>query len=306
MTPETRPGARFEPLHDAHAIDQALFVVQFGNALDDGAYQELLNLAEPYSKELPGRMDAQGFPASFGALSMPGVAAQAAQAVQAVGFQLGIPMLNPFQAPPSALPGARILRSSRRDGTMENELKVDRNSITFRTSAYEGWDVTWGKVGTYFLELLPVYAKTLPVSTVGLTFVDKFVWTGDIEACKPNLLLRPASKYVAPYVYDITDLWHNHTGHFIRATNQIKRLLNVNVDYIDENLGQTQRRVVGITTVVTDLMNQPTYDQLDLGGGSLADFCAHEMNELHALSKEVFGFVINDAMSHRIGLKERT
>ena len=308
MTPETRPAARFEPLHDAHAIDQALFAVQFAQPLDDGTFQQAIDVTEPYSGELPSKQDFPGFP------GLPGIPAfnvpmfPVGVAVPALAGQLGILsgggiLSSPGQQTPPP-PTVRIMRSIRRDGTTENELKVERSSVSFRTTAYEGWDITWGKVSNYFRELLPIYATTATVASIGLTYVDKFVWTGAIETCLPSLLLRDDSIYVSPYVYDITELWHNHTGHFIRASNVIKRLLNVNVDYIEENVGQTPRRVVGITTVVTDLLNQPTYDQLDLHGASLEDFCVGQITQLHGLSKQVFGRVINDAMCNRIGLTE--
>jgi uncharacterized protein (TIGR04255 family) len=302
MTPETRAYGRFEPLHDAHAIDQALFSVQFAQTLNDGSFQEVLNAANPLSKDLPGIQDVPGFPMPFGGFPIPMFPVPG---VQVVAAQMGNPfgaISGPVVSSPVA-PGARMMRNIRRDGSMENELKLERNSISFRTSSYEGWDITWGKVNNYFRDLLPIYAKTATLASVGLIFLDKFVWMGPPEECVPSMLLRADSIYVSPYVYDITDLWHNHTGRFIRASNLIKRLLNVNVDNIDESTSPpNQRRVVGITTVVTDLMNQPTYDQLLLSADSIADFCVGEMNDLHLLSKEVFGNVINDAMCHRIGL----
>ncbi|MGH9906867.1 MAG: hypothetical protein ACRD8U_14950, partial [Pyrinomonadaceae bacterium] len=197
-----------------------------------------------------------------------------------------------------------VFRSTRRDGTVENELKVERASITYRTTSYSRWDAVWGRARIYFDALLPTYVAQGRVLGISLNYVDKFFWRGEVRECRPSLLLRPTSNYLCPHVYDAEDLWHSHTGAFIRVDDATKRLLNVNVDYLDENQPNGIRRVVVITIVLTDLMNQPGYTAWHLTAENPSELFATRMSQLHNFGKEVFGNIINDTMSRRIALTD--
>lgn len=62
------------------------------------------------------------------------------------------------------------------------------------------------------------------------------------------------------------------------------------------------RRVVAITTVLTDLMNQPGYNSPEAVAKDPLDFLDAHMQDMHVFGKKIFGNIINDEMSKRIAL----
>ena len=81
-----------------------------------------------------------------------------------------------------------------------------------------------------------------------------------------------------------------------------KRLLNVNVDYLDEQMVERPKRVINISTVLTDMLNQPGFAPLNLVPNEAFDKLQVRISQLHDLSKEFFKAVISDDMCKRIAL----
>lgn len=279
MPDEANQNGRFEPIHDAHAIEQVLFVLQVDHPLDDVNFAEARKVAEQFAPELPGRAEIQGF-----------------------AFAIGTP--GPVGPMPSGPPVGSVFHRTAPDGTIESELRIERASVTFRTSLYTRWDAVWARARKYFDAMAPKYVAQARISAISLNYVDKFAWIGALTECRPSLLLRPRSSYLCPHVYDAKDLWHSHTGAFLQVGNDTKRLLNINVDYLDENRPDGLRRLLTIRTVLTDLINQPGYASLEMAAKDAAKFLDAHMQELHDFGKVLFSDIINDEMSKRIALIE--
>lgn len=281
MSDDQNRNGRFEPIHEAHSIEQVLFVLQIGGSLDDLTFSKVREVAEQFVPELPGRSE-----------------------IQSLTVAIGTP--GPVGQIPSGPLGGMMFRRTRPDGTIESELRVERASITFRTTLYTRWDAVWTHARKYFDALIQKYIAQAPILAINLNFVDKFVWTGKAAECRPDLLLQPGSEYLCPHIYTAQDLWHSHTGAFLRIDNKTKRLLNVNVDCVDENRSPTElRRVITITTVLVDSMNQPGYEPTEIMANNACEFLGTRMHQLHLFSKKVFGNTINDAMRRRIALLEQ-
>ena len=249
---------QFEPIHAAHAIEQVVFVLQFDHPLEGAIFAEVRKAAEQFKSELPGQIETQGFALLLGA----------AGPVPNTGF---------------------LLRRVAPDGTVENELRVDNTSVTFKTMLYTRWDAVWSQASKYFKALDPIYASQARLSGISINYVDKFVWSGNLVACTPSLLLRAGSKYLCPHVFEAKDFWHSHTGAFIRVDSNTKRLLNVNVDYLEENRSGEVSRIVAITTVLTDQLNQSGYDPYVAEGSDIVKFVNDHMQGMHVFGKSVFG-----------------
>ena len=279
MPNEPIQKGHFEPIHNAHAIEHVVFVLQIEPPLDDVRFAEIRKNATQFNDELPGRMDMQALRLAIG---VPGIAGPVA----------------------SRAPFGTTFNRSRADGAVESELSIDRNGVTFRTLLYTRWETVWKQAHRYFDALVPQYVAQGHITGISLNYVDKFVWIGDPSECKPTQFLRAGSKYLCPHVFDLNDFWHSHTGAFLRTDPQTKRLLNINVDYLEENLPDNSRRVVSITTILTDMMNQPNYSELKVTPATAIDVLSAHMQELHAFGKMLFANIINDAMSKRIALTE--
>lgn len=271
-------SGRFEPIHAAHAIEQVVFVLRVERPLDEASFSNAREAVKQFKVES----------------DMPGQAE-----IQAFGLAIG-----PFgQAPLPQSPIAGFaLHRMCADGSIEKELRIERDSVTFRTSLYTRWDTVWLQARNYFEALVPIYAANARIVGISLNYVDKFKWAGDLTGCNTGILLQSDSKYLCPYVFEAKDFWHSHTGAFIRVNESTKRLLNVNVDYLDENRPDDLRRVVSITTVLTDLMNQPGYEPSEIAAGDAIQFLDSHMQGLHVFGKEILGNIINNEMSKRIAL----
>jgi len=277
MPTETKPKGHFEPIHAAHAIEQVAFLLQMGEPLDEKSFKEACEIA---IKQFKNESDMPGQPE-----------------FKRLAFSIGPEM--PLQSPP---PPPFLLNRIAADGTPEKELRIENNLISFTTYRYTRWEDIWSQARKYFEILIPIYSSKSNVGAVGLNYIDKFKWVGELSECKTNSLMRSGSKYLCPHIFEANDFWHSYTGAFIRADKNTKRLLNVNVDYLDEIRSGDVRRLVAITTVLTDLMNQPGYDPIKLNSNDFLSYLDERMQKLHVFGKEVFSNTINDEMSKRIAL----
>lgn len=270
-------NGHFEPIHAAHAVEQVVFVLQFEAPLSDEVFANVQECAKQFrtAADMPIFMKREGIAISF--------------------FPAGQPAIPPQKS-------GFMLRRMRADGSVEKELRVEPESITFMTSMYTRWDTVWMQARTYFEKLASIYAANSKIVGIGLNYVDKFIWTGEDTASRADDLLRVNSKYLCAQIFEAQDFWHSHTGAFIRADAQTKRLLNVNVDHLEESRTDDMRRVVSVITILTDMLNQPGYTPAEISAENINQFLDRHSKELHSFGKEVLGNIINDAMSKRIAL----
>lgn len=269
----------FEPLHKGHAIEQVTFVVQFEQGIDD-AELKLIHDAIETDKDLPGKAEIRSMGIAFNTGFGPQTFPQG---------QIGM--------------SGYVFSRSRPDGIVEAELRVERNSMLFRTTLYEGWNKTWPASRKYLEKGIPYFASKSKILAIGLIYLDKFVWRGPIEDCRAAGLFLQNSKYMSSHVFDIPDLWHSHTGLFTRVDEYTKRLLSINVDCTDEQpVAEGPRRVVSINTVQTDFLNQLGYGQTELTNDNAWHFVEQHIEALHIRAKEVLSGIISADMVKRIGM----
>lgn len=279
--------AGFQPLHDAHAIDQVVFVVQVDRPLSVETMRSAIAIADSVAVDLPAQSQLQGVTFEFNTGGHP---------------------IQPAQPAPTPTLTGKSYRRVRPNATIEAELVLELTSIVFRSSSYTRWTEIWTSAKKYFDAIAPMYAKESRISGIGLNYVDRFYWAGHANECKASQLLRNDSDFVAPHVRTATDLWHSHTGSFIKANDQTKRLMNVNVDFIDEHIqppGQLPgtRKAVVISTILTDFLNQPGFKPLDISKDNANSVIDMHMQELHQFGKMTLSNIISDEMSKRIALK---
>ena len=199
--------------------------------------------------------------------------------------------------------GGYSYRSVRPNGLVETELTADKMSVTFRTLNYDRWAKNWAEAKNYVERILPLYIQTAKFAAVGLTYSDKFVWRGSTQECNAAAILRSGSEYLCPRVFSANDLWHSHTGSFEKVDAHTKRLTTLNADLIEEQLAPDQaRRALSITSVLTDMFNQPGFEPLQSSPGLGIDFVDRHMQELHRLDKVILTNILNPDMVNRIAL----
>lgn len=266
----------FEPIHKAHAIEQVSLGVSFDQELDDDGLKAAKDaIGNP--EELPGRAEMRGFSLMIGA---PTSMSPVAPSVAGHGFT-----------------------KTRGDGTIESELQIQKSVIIFRTTAYTRWANLWTQAKTYFDAVLSIYLSKVRVTQVNLGYVDKFVATTAPDLCHPQEILRENSPHLTPGVLRSQNLWHCHTGAFDRVDEYVKRLTNVQVEYVSERRNEQDRGVVVIRTVLMDMYNQPGYTPFQLQPEATVHSVYVAFERLHALGKGVLRNIITDEMARRIALE---
>lgn len=276
MTDSNSPTRRFEPLHRAHAIEQVVLGVQLAREVNDADFTE----ADQELQRLPTaqwkRTELQTFAVAFGLMPV---------------------------APPSGGLSGYLYQKTQSDGSVAAELRLDRIAVTFRTTLYTRWDEVWAEARSYIERILPSFVRSAPLAAVSLTYVDKFIWNGPLQAAKPSALLRLDSPYLTPHIFDQENLWHSHTGAFLRYDDQTKRLMNVNINCTDEARAGGVARVVTITTVLSDMLNQPGYNASALDPDDVTTFIHTHLNALHDFDKAILRKILTAEMSRRIALE---
>lgn len=283
MNNETQPAADFEPIHDGHAIEQVQIAVNFhAPILDDAAFAASRKaVLQFHNNEL--------FPAKAD--------------LRTLSISLVTGGSDPVMSPQSDGPqGLRLTRTSNA-GVVEKEFRFERTSLTFRTTIYRGWADMWGEAKRYFEAVLSVVGSDVMLASVTLSFVDKFNHQ-DTPTFSAKSLLSTASKFVPPFVFELQDMFHCHTGAFLYPDAQTRRLLNVNIDSFANPAEDGVQRGVNISTIATDMFDQADLDPTKLPVHSAMPFVIDRMDLLHAYLKDVIGDVLSEPMSRRIGLKK--
>lgn len=270
------PTGHFEPVHEAHSIEQVVIRVQLSQFLNSDQIQSLKRASESLKGRLPGLADIR---------------------TMAIGIGGPIPTVPP-------LGGGFSRHAVARNGAIETELVVEGNSITYRTTVYSRWNAVWGEASEVLKPVLKAIPSEILLLGTGLQYSDKFVWSGEPTACRAKELLQTDSPYICSHVFEASDLWHSHTGLFRNVNdNTIKRLLVVNLDCIDEaGEGITAQRIVRITTALTDSLNQPGFNSVSITAKDAIDYIYERQEELHRESKAVFSKIVTLPIMQRIAL----
>lgn len=278
MTDRALPDPAFQPLHQAHAIEQVAFTVQFGAAVDAAVFNRIDEAISGTQPPWPKRSE----------------------------IRTMVVALGPLPPPPHPPAGEGVIfQRFRSDGSIEEELRVDRQSVYFRTALYTRWNEIWGAARNYMDLVVSSYSESAPVALIGLNYIDKFVLQGPPESLALQRLFQEDSPYLSHQIFQQPDLWHSHTGAFERTDNTTRRLVNVNVDCLDEPApGGVSRRLVAIATVLNDMFNQPQFDRLQLRPEEASDFVTVHMEALHTTSKSILRQMLTADMSRRIALDE--
>lgn len=272
-------SGHYDPIHQAHALEQVVFVAQLNQQAGPESFQSILESVKQIPEsEFPGRTE-----------------------IQSISFIVGTPSAQPKPTTSAGAHGKALFHLAP-DGRMNRELRVERGSLTFSTQLYTRWSQVWTEAKKYFDQLLPLYLADCKLTSLSISVIDRFVWVGLPKDASPALLLRAGSKYIAPHVYTASDLWHSHTGVFSNVDIHAKRLLNINADNVDEIAADRLRRSIVFATVLTDLFGQPGYEPLDISAANVSALVDKHMQDMHLLGKKVLGDMINNEMGKRIAL----
>lgn len=274
---------RFEPVHDAHAIEQLTAVIQFATHLPNDALLAAANAMAEFKDALPATSEMRG-----------------------VEFQLGQFGMVPIGQHQGGIPDGFLRRKVDERAVVLKELRIDRQTLAFQTQVYTRWDAVWAEAQTYFARLLPMLGG-VGIASFGLHYIDKFRWTGDPATCSATPLFKVGSPYLTPRSPAIQDLWHCYSGRFERVAENVKRHEAVNIDVLDEPrpgdvIPPTMQRIVRILTSLTDRFNEAGYVPRALTAAEAVPVAQECFPALHDELKKVFSEIISDEYGARVGL----
>ncbi len=266
----------FAPVHEAHSIEQVVFVLQFDRPLSDSVFKKILDDSASFEEKLP--------------------------AVSQLMPQFAISFGNPGAMPPSLPSGGTSYRRISPNGTLDTELRIERNTITYLTTSYTRWSPTWEKAKEFIYPLIAAYMQHARIGAITLNYVDKYIWKGAPESFHPDLLIDKKSDLISRNIFNIEDFWHSHTGAFYKINDQVKRLLNFNVDALEEPIQGKLHKVIALTTVITDMLDQPGYEILDYNAVNLIEYVDKAMQSMHDFSKVILKGTLTPEVQKVIGL----
>lgn len=211
------------PVKESHAILQAAAIVEFSEPATSLIWQKIAPAAEALAAKyaLPEKADIK----SFNLEIKPGAAPQ------------------PRETSEDGMAFSR--RAS--DGTAEETMTVERNSLRIDTWQYTRWVQMRSWLADVLNELLPLYQSAVVPFRLSLEYQDLF-HAKDPGPADAGLLLNQSSRYFDGTSLDMWDAWHSNRGWFEDHTDQTRLLVNADLVAADAKSPIGVRRIVRIRT----------------------------------------------------------
>jgi hypothetical protein len=278
------PG--WQPIHENHAIDVMAAVITFAQPVPDVALRKMLRAAEDvaFSAGLRSR--------------------HSTQAMQLVIAPQGVSSTGPAGGLQGLMFNARFEGEEETSipGRIAEQLQVDARSIIYRTWRYVSWSWQLERMRSLMTPAVTLAREVTAFATTRLEYLDRFWYDGDPREANTSELLRTDCPQLSPHIFGERDLWHVHTGAFLRSEPS-KRLQQVLVDALDG--AETQpaesplRRWIHVTTALEDRF--PTETALD-DPRENADFPFQVFDEMHSELKDLLASIITAVFANRIYL----
>ena len=286
---------------NGHAIVQVAFSVDFALPPVPSTIRETLSLYPQIRSRYPRKQEIHAIPPIPAIPDPAHEAAIEAQSVVASEMPLG----------------GFTFDSLKPDGAVERSITLVGNRISVMRADYENWDKTWGEVRGLFVLMLPVLLERSAVIGFHLEYHDRFVWDGERNRFRPEMVFRRSSRWLTPNVFEAEDLWHSHHGFFEYRNQPCKhQLLNV-VEAQLIPIEDTMRDSGNALAADLKLKHRVIHGVVRTGGppeetnAVEAVFGTEEDNglidaymcEMHDMNKLILAQLINDEMCDRIKLE---
>src|SRR4029077_16938573 len=89
------------------------------------------------------------------------------------------------------------------------EFSIERGAISYRNMSYTRWNAFRAKLRDLAKPALEIAAQGAAVGSIRLEYRDVFLNSGEPAAADVGAVLRSGSKYIAPHIFELRDLWHS-------------------------------------------------------------------------------------------------
>lgn len=269
--------ASYRPVSGAHAIEQAVVGIRLSAPSAEAVYGEAVSKAAELAVQagLPGRVQLDPLSLLFGRQAIsPGYST--AELTQGTAFQ-------------------RV----EQDGSMAEELTLERGAVTFRTNRYRRWADMVTHIDSVLAPVASIMAEgdMSRMSVIELRCVDRFV--SDSEETPPleNLIKRD-SPFITAHLIERQDFLHIHSGWFENQSDAGRTLYNLNIEVAPGSSGRTN------ATVLQVISNQAS------GNGhffrtdtNFNDVLMENFQNLHAADKRLLGRLLSDELQREVNLQ---
>ncbi|QND16239.1 TIGR04255 family protein [Rhizobium leguminosarum bv. trifolii] len=266
----------FAPLHADHSISELIFFFEFQKSLQPASLDALIANHGEVAADLPGREDMNG-----------------------IQFEQG-----PDGFHQSTIQGEEWKRY-KPDGSVDWVARIGADAVSLHALQYEGWSGTWGKARKLLQGILRgvSFKENLPRS-VGLRYLDRFIYKPTNKNYDLSVLFQPGSPYIPANIIKVADnKWHTTSGWVSlmpgRGNNVLQQL---NIDAITQANGVPSVSILHSIVVRLDEGNDPSVMEPNSTTGAYSDFISDAKNCNHALLQEL----LTAPILQRIGLGKNT
>ena len=263
------------PFAGQHAIQSAVFVLNFANELDVGETSSIRVEATKLQNEFPVQIDRTRTTVhmQIGPMAAP----PPSSIVEVDGFEM---------ARPASVAGEPNRRS----------IIVSRTGIVVVVNDYTRWDKFKSDVDNYLSVLFAPVDAQKAVASIGLQFNDIFFWKADPSELQLKEVFAADNPYLAPNVFLSPLLWHSYHGYFVSTEHPVRhqQLDNINVSRVAEN----EEHQLQILTSHQATLEKPLYK----GWSGNKSILLAIQDSLHAKNKGILAKLLTDELQKKINL----
>lgn len=275
----------FTPINKAHAIVEVVFYIQFDPYFQDQTIRRLIEVEHELKDELPKSSPVSRIETT---LEM----GSAVQAVRSVEKPVGI-----------------HLQRIKPDGGVEWMLRTTENVIGVHCLEYSTWKEVWERARKYFLTTLKqIEGESNFISSVGLKYVDRFLYEGVENKYDPSLLFNRDTDLIVKKAFSTSPLWHCHIGWFEESPTffDCKLLNQLKIDSAYANISGQKRSLITIEhdaiVQIEDNVNNGKLSYLTDRSGDECNYLDKLMEKLHTSNKDVLKNLLAEQMARQISL----
>ena len=271
MTKADPQNLHFDPINRAHAIAELVLFFEFSPDLRE-VLPSLHSLKDVLKEKLPNVEIPQLFQVEF----------------------------SPKQQSFRQVPGLELSRSLP-DGTPAWIVNIAAPSVAIHCLDYTRWAAVWGEMRGYVGNVFnAIGAAPVSVSSIGLKYVDRFIWRGPEPDYDGALLFRTESGRLHPRAFKSGSRWHCHTGWFEQGATGEDILNQLNIDSGRHILDGAQVIIVSIDH--TQILRATKPNQLAAYGSGSSQELEKLVQHFHADNKNVLASLLTKTMNTRINL----
>ena len=263
------------PFAGQHAIQSAVFALDFANELDIGEISAIRAVSTKLVGDFPIQNERQR--TTFTMQVSPMDAPPPSSNVETDGFEMVRPALAVGQ------PNSRAII-------------VNRTSIVVVVNDYTRWDKFKSDVDRYLSVLLTHVDGQKAVASLGLQFNDIFLWKADPADLQLEEVFAAGNPYLAPNVFLSPLLWHSHHGYFVNNKTPVEyqQLDNINVSRVAAN----EEHQLQILTSHRVTLEKPLYKGWSDNKSTLLAI----QDSLHAKNKAILAELLTPEAQNKINL----